>query len=67
MNVKINYPEDKNMLETVVAYIKAKLMEKYICDLNAPKAYKLQIKEELIKELLKTWNPFTTELTWLKY
>ena len=66
MNVKINYPEDKNMLETVVAYIKAKLMEKYIGDLNVPKASKLQIKEKLIKELSKTWNPFTTELTWLK-
>lgn len=66
MNVKINYPEDKDMLETVVAYIKAKLMEKYICDLNVPQASKLQIKEELIKELLKTWNPTITELTWLK-
>ena len=66
MNVKINYTEDKEMLENVIAYIKAKLMEKYICDLNVPKAYKLQIKEKLIKELSKTWNPFTTELTWLK-
>lgn len=66
MNVKINYTEDKEMLENVIAYIKAKLMEKYICDLNGPKAYKLQIKEKLIKELSKTWNPFTTELTWLK-
>ena len=54
MNVKVNYPEDKDMLENVVAYIKAKLMEKYICDLNVPKAYKLQIKEKLIKELSKT-------------
>ena len=66
MNVKINYPEDKNMLETVVAYIKAKLMEKYICDLNAPKVSKIQIQEELIKELSKTWNPFIAELTWQK-
>ena len=66
MNVKINYTEDKEMLENVIAYIKDKLMEKYICDLNVPKAYKLQIKEKLIKELSKTWNPFTTELTWLK-
>lgn len=54
MNVKINYPEDKDMLETVVAYIKAKLMEKYIRDLNVPKASKIQIQEELIKELSKT-------------
>ena len=54
MNVKINYTEDKEMLENVIAYIKAKLMEKYICDLNVPKAYKLQIKEKLIKELSKT-------------
>lgn len=54
MNVKINYPEDKDMLENVIAYIKAKLMEKDICDLNVPKASKLQIKEELIKELSKT-------------
>lgn len=54
MNVKINYTEDKDMLETVVAYIKAKLMEKYIGDLNVPKASKLQIKEKLIKELSKT-------------
>ena len=66
MNVKVNYPEDKDMLETVVAYIKTKLMEKYICDLNVPKACKLQIKEKLIKELSKTWNPIITELTWLK-
>ena len=66
MNVKINYPEDKDTLENVIAYIKAKLMEKYIGDLNVPKAGKLQIKEKLIKELSKTWNPFTTELTWLK-
>ena len=66
MNVKINYPEDKDMLENVIAYIKAKLMEKYICDLNAPQASKSQIKEKLIKELSKTWNPFTTDLTWLK-
>ena len=66
MNVKINYPEDKDMLETIVAYIKAKLMEKYICDLNVPKASKIQIQEELIKVLSKTWNPFTSELTWLK-
>ena len=49
MNVKVNYPEDKDMLETVIAYIKAKLMEKYICDLNAPQASKSQIKEKLIK------------------
>lgn len=27
MNVKINYPEDKDTLENVIAYIKAKLME----------------------------------------
>lgn len=54
MNVRINYPEDKDMLENVVAYIKAKLMEKYICDLNVPKASKIQIQEELIKELSKT-------------
>ena len=54
MNVKVNYPEDKDMLENVVAYIKAKLMEKYICDLNVPKANKIQIQEELIKELSKT-------------
>lgn len=66
MNVKINYPEDKDMLETVVAYIKAKLMEKYIGDLNVPKASKLQIKEKLIKELSKTWNLIITELTCLK-
>lgn len=67
MNVKINYSEDKDMLETIVAYIKAKLMEKYIGDLNVPKASKIQIQEELIKVLSKTWNPFRTELTWLKY
>ena len=67
MNVKINYPEDKDMLEIVVAYIKAKLMEKYICDLNVPQACKIQIKEELIKVLSKTWNLFIAELTWLKY
>ena len=54
MNVKINYPEDKDMLENVIAYIKAKLMEKYICDLNATQASKSQIKEKLIKELSKT-------------
>ena len=66
MNVRINYPEDKDMLENVVAYIKAKLMEKYICDLNVPKANKIQIQEELIKELSKTWNPFIAELTWQK-
>ena len=54
MNVKVNYPEDKDMLETVVAYIKAKLMEKYICDLNVPKACKIRIQEELIKVLSKT-------------
>lgn len=54
MNVKINYPEDKDMLETIVAYIKARLMEKYICDLDVPKVCKLQIKEELMKELSKT-------------
>ena len=54
MNVKINYSEDKDMLENVVAYIKAKLMEKYICDLNVPQASKLQIKEKLIKVLSKT-------------
>ena len=46
MNVKINYPEDKDMLENVIAYIKAKLMEKYICDLNAPQASKSQIRSE---------------------
>ena len=67
MNVKINYPEDKDMLETVVAYIKAKLMEKYICDLNVLKVSKVQIKDELIKVLSKTWNLFIAELTWLKY
>ena len=66
MNVKINYTEDKEMLENVIAYIKAKLMEKYICDLNVPKANKIQIQEELIKELSKTWNPFIAELTWQK-
>ena len=66
MNVKVNYSEDKDMLENVVAYIKAKLMEKYICDLNVPKTSKIQIQEALIKVLSKTWNPFTTELTWLK-
>lgn len=54
MNVKINYPEDKDMLETIIAYIKAKLMEKYICDLNVPQPSKIQIKEQLIKELSKT-------------
>jgi len=54
MNVKINYPEDKDMLENVIAYIKAKLIEKYIVDLNVSKACKLQIKEELIKELSMT-------------
>lgn len=43
MNVKINYPEDKDMLENVVAYIKDKLMEKYIYDLNVPKTSKIQI------------------------
>lgn len=43
MNVKINYPEDKDMLENVVSYIKDKLMEKYIYDLNVPKASKIQI------------------------
>ena len=67
MNVKVNYPEDKDMLENVIAYIKAKLMEKYICDLNVPQACKIQIKEELIKVLSKTWNLFIAELTWLKY
>lgn len=67
MNVKINYPEDKDTLENVIAYIKAKLMEKYICDLNVPQACKIQIKEELIKVLSKTWNLFIAELTWLKY
>lgn len=66
MNVRINYPEDKDMLENVVAYIKAKLMEKYICDLNVPQACKIQIQEELIKVLSKTWNPFIAELTWQK-
>ena len=54
MNVKINYPEDKDTLENVIAYIKAKLMEKYICDLDVPKVCKIQIKEELIKVLSKT-------------
>lgn len=54
MNVKVNYPEDKDMLENAIAYIKAKLMEKYICDLNVPQASKLQIKEELIKVLSNT-------------
>lgn len=54
MNVKISYPEDKDMLETVIAYIKARLMEKYICDLNVQQVSKLQIKEELIKALSKT-------------
>ena len=67
MNVKINYPEDKDTLENVIAYIKARLMEKYICDLDVPKVCKLQIKEELIKVLSKTWNLFIAELTWLKY
>ena len=66
MNVKVNYSEDKDMLENVVAYIKAKLMEKYICDLNVPKASKIQIQEELIKVLSKTWNSIIAELTWLK-
>ena len=66
MNVKINYPEDNDMLENVIAYIKAKLMEKYIGDLNIPQVSKIQIKEKLIKEFSKTWNPFITELTWLK-
>ena len=54
MTVKINYPEDKDMLENVIAYIKAKLMEKYIGDLNIPQVSKIQIKEELIKEFSKT-------------
>ncbi len=66
MNVIINYPEDKDMLENVMAYIKAKLMEKYIYDLNVSSSSKIQIKEELIKVLSKTWNPLITELTWLK-
>ena len=67
MNIKVNYPEDRNMLENVIAYIKAKLMEKYICDLNIPQVSKIQIKEKLIKEFSKTWNLFIAELTWLKY
>lgn len=57
MNIKVNYPEDRNMLENVIAYIKAKLIEKYICDLNVSQASKNQIKDELIKVLSKTRNP----------
>lgn len=54
MNLIINYPKDKSLLEEKNAYIRAILIQKYIDDLKVEDKYKEQIKKELIKELLKT-------------
>lgn len=54
MNLVINYPEDKNMLEDGIAYIRALLMQKYIDDLKLERNDKELIKTELKKELKKT-------------
>lgn len=54
MNLIINYPKDKTILENEVAHIKALLMKKYIDDLNIESKSKILIKKELKKELSKT-------------
>lgn len=54
MNLVINYPKDKKMLEDKIAYIKATLMQKYIDDLKLEKRDQGLIRKELKKELQKT-------------
>ncbi len=56
MNLVINCPKDKNMLEDGIAYIRAILMQKYIDDLKLERKDKELIKIELKKELRKDLN-----------
>ena len=56
MNLVINCPKDKNMLEDEIAYIRALLMQKYIDDLKIETNDKKLIKTELKKELRKDLN-----------
>lgn len=56
MNLVINCPKDKNMLEDGIAYIRALLMQKYIDDLKIETNDKKLIKTELKKELRKDLN-----------
>lgn len=56
MNLVINSPKDKNMLENEIAYIRAILMQKYIDDLKLEIKDKELIKIELKKELRKDLN-----------
>ena len=50
MNLIINYPNDKNMLENEIAYIRAILMKKYIDDLEV----KVEDKKIVIKKIKET-------------
>jgi len=51
MNIIMNFPKDKNVLEDKVAYIRALLMQKYIDDLLISEEQKYNINKYLIEEL----------------
>ena len=54
MKLFMNYPNDKNMLEDRIAYIRATLMQKYIEDVNIKEEEKRKIRTTLKEELKNT-------------
>ena len=53
MNLIINYPNDKKMLEDKIAYIRAKLIQKYIDEISIKEKDKIKVKKRLEEELKK--------------
>ena len=62
MKLFMNYPNDKNMLEDRIAYIRATLMQKYIEDVNIKEEEKRKIRTTLKEELKTTCIIMHTKL-----
>ena len=56
MILKINYPEDKNTFEDMVACLRALLIQETINNLEVSSEIKNIIKKEVIKKMCSTWK-----------